>query len=216
MKKITEIYKEYKIMPLLAIHQIRVAAVASMICDSLDISVEKDDIVKACILHDMGNIVKFNLNRFPKHNEPEGIEYWLKVQEEFILKYGSDDHKANLAVAREMGVSPRIYDLIDCIDSGVASAEKIVAGDDYGIKICAYVDNRVSPHGVVSVEHHSLDAKDRYKGHLHEFSEESRLSFVEKINIIENQIFTHSNIEPEDINDESVAPIIEKLKNFEL
>jgi hypothetical protein len=214
MKKITEIYKEYKIMPLLAMHQIRVTAVASMICDSLDIPVEKDNIVKACLLHDMGNIVKFNLNLFPEQNEPEGIEYWQKVQEEFILKYGKNDHKANLSIAREMGISLRIYDLIDCIDAGVA--EKIVVSDDFGQKICAYVDNRVSPHGVVSVEHHSLDAKDRYKGHLHEFSEESRLSFVEKINIIENQIFSHSNIKPEDINDESVAPIIEKLKNFEL
>src|SRR3989339_85210 len=134
MKKIVEIYKEYKIMPMLAMHQIRVAGVASMICDSLSIKTEKDDIVRACIFHDMGNIVKFNLNHFPKENEPEGIDYWQKVKEDYILKYDSNDHLANLAVARELGVSSRVYDLIDCID--VRMAESILLGDDWGKKIC--------------------------------------------------------------------------------
>lgn len=213
MKKIAEIYKEYKIMPLLAMHQIRVAGVAEMICDSLSVKIEKDDIVKACLFHDMGNIVKFNLNHFPEQNEPEGIDYWQKVKGDFILKYGSNDHLANLTVARELGVSSRVYGLIDCIDTGVA--ELIVSDDDLDKKICSYADNRVSPHGVVSVEQHSLDAMERYKGHSHEFSEENRCFFVKNIHDLEKQIFSHSNIKPEDINDESIAPIIEKLKNFE-
>ena len=33
---------------------------------------------------------------------------------------------------------------------------------------------------------------------------------------IENQIFSHSKIKKEDINDESVIPYLEKLKNFSI
>ena len=41
MKKITEIYKEYKIMPNLQMHQYRVAAVAMQICESLNIKIDE-------------------------------------------------------------------------------------------------------------------------------------------------------------------------------
>ena len=94
-------------------------------------------------------------------------------------------------------------------------AESILLGDDWGKKICAYADNRVSPYSVVSVERHSLDAIERYKGHSHEFSEESRRFFVKNIKEIEKQIFSHSNIKPEDINDDSIKSYLEKLKNFD-
>ncbi|MFA5773420.1 MAG: HD domain-containing protein [Candidatus Paceibacterota bacterium] len=214
MRKITDIYEEYKNMPLLAMHQIRVAAVAMMICDSLDISVDKENIVKACLIHDIGNIVKFDLNHFPEQNKPEGIDYWQKVKNEFTTKYGSDDHIATLTIVRELGISPRIYEFVDCIDTSVA--EKIVEEDDFGKKICAYVDNRVSPYGVVSAEEHSLDSKERYKNHPHAFDEGRRSFFMENIYSIEKQIFSHSNIKPEDINDESVAKYIEKVKDFEI
>ena len=66
MKNITDIYEKYKIMPLLAMHQIRVAAVAMMICDSLSVPIDKDSVIKACLLHDIGNIIKFDLNHFPE------------------------------------------------------------------------------------------------------------------------------------------------------
>ena len=61
----TQIYEKYKIIPFLVMHQLRVAAVAEMICDSLSMSIDKDNIVRACTLHDMFNIVKFKFYHFP-------------------------------------------------------------------------------------------------------------------------------------------------------
>lgn len=201
-------------MPNLVMHQLRVAAVASFLCDSLSIKVDKESVIKACLLHDMGNIIKFQLEKFPKFNEPEGTKYWQKVKDEYINKYGKDEHKASTEIAKELGISSYIVELINSIDASVA--ENIVTEPNFDKKICAYVDNRVSPHGVVSAEEHSLDAKERYKNHPHAFQEEDRLYFMKNLYLIENQIFSVSNIKPEDINDESVKDKIEILKNFEI
>ncbi len=64
MRKISEIYEEYKIMPNLREHQLRVAAVAAQICDNFNKPLNKKEIITACLLHDMGNIIKFKLELF--------------------------------------------------------------------------------------------------------------------------------------------------------
>jgi hypothetical protein len=211
MRKITEIYKDYKIMPNLQMHQLRVASVASFICDSLSIKVDKESIVQACLIHDMGNIIKFHLDKFPEWNKPEGLEYWQEVKNDFIIRYGNNEHHATLDIARELGASDYILELVNCIDA--SSVEIIKMQDDFGQKICIYADNRVSPHGVVSSEEHSLEAKERYKNHPHAFDEKSRLFFNENLNLIEKQIFSKTKIKPEDINDESIKNYIEILKD---
>ena len=214
MKNIKEIYKEYNIMPMLALHQMRVAAAAEMICDSLDIPIDKKSIITACLLHDMGNIIKFKLDKFPKWNEPEGTDYWEKIKYDYILKYGNDEHIASIKIAEEIGVSSYIKDLINCVDS--SSVEILKMENDFCKKICLYADNRVSPQGIVSAEAHSLDALERYKDHPHAFSEDKRNFFNENLFSIEDQIFSHSKIKPEDINDESVKEYLEKLIDFSI
>ena len=212
MKKITEIYKDYKIILNLAMHQMRTAAVAMQICDSLDIKIDQDSIIKACLLHDMGNIIKFNLSYKPELFEPEGLEYWKGVKYEFIQKYGNDEHKASIEIAKEVGCSDKIINLINSIEP--VSIEIIAMDDDFAQKICIYSDNRVNPYGVVSAEERSLEAKERYKNHPHSFDEEKRKFFMENLFSIEKQIFSHSSIKPEDINDKSAQKYLDKLVDF--
>ena len=77
-----EVYSEYKIMPTLQLHQLRVAAVARLVCDHLTHPINTRDVILACLFHDMGNIIKSNLNHFPEFCEPEGTAYWEKVKAE--------------------------------------------------------------------------------------------------------------------------------------
>ena len=213
MKKITDIYRKYKIMPALAMHQIRVAAVAIEICKNIDITFDKESLVIACLLHDMGNIIKFNLKLFPEQNEPEGIDYWKQVKEEFISKYGKNEHIATAKIAEEIGVNSHVLDLIKFIDSDLI--EKINLSDDISKKICMYADTRVTPYGITSFEYRMNEAKERYKDHPNAFDDKKHLNFKFNLKEIEKQIFSHLKIKPEDINDESVAQDIEKLKNYE-
>lgn len=214
MKKITEIYKEYNIMPILAMHQMRTASVAMQICDLLDETFNKEEIIKACLLHDMGNIIKFKLDQFPKENEPEGIEYWQKVKYEYIVKYGNDEHKASLEIARELNASDYIFSLIASVDAN--AVETVALEDDLGKKICFYADNRVTPYAVTSIQERNLEAKERYKNHPHSFSEEERLFFMENLFLIEKQIFSKIKIKPEDINNDSISFYLKKIQDFSI
>src|SRR5436305_1624080 len=112
MALITEIYEKYKIMPNLQLHQLRVAAVAKKISDNLVTQVDKAAVVEACLLHDMGNIIKFNLSKspqFPSFLEPEGLKYWQAVKDDYLQKYQTEDeHQATLAIAKEIGASAKV------------------------------------------------------------------------------------------------------------
>ncbi|MFA6392655.1 MAG: HD domain-containing protein [Candidatus Paceibacterota bacterium] len=216
MKNIIDIYKEYKIMPNLAVHQFRVAAVAWQICESFNIDVDKDSIVKACLLHDMGNIIKFNLIQTQALFGLSDLEIQdaIIVQNEFIQKYGKSEHEATVLIGRELGVSSYVLELIDCVDS--SNLEILAMKDDFNKKICMYADGRVTPHGVVSINERSREAKERYQNHPNKFDEESRLHFNKNLGRMEQQIFSHSKIKPEDINDESIKNYLEKLQNYSI
>jgi len=213
---IATIYKKYRIMPTLQEHMLRVAAVASLICDSIDVPVDRKSIISACLLHDMGNIIKFRMGVLPEFYEPEGLEYWQEVKNEFSKKYGENEHEATLKIIKEgLGLPERITNLVDQVRFGFTCKHR--DGDDFNMKIVHYADGRVDPHGVVSYEERMNEGKKRYKGHKSTFGameEGEREKLVQCGKEIERQIFAQCKIKPEDINDEAVAPIISELKNF--
>jgi len=207
---ISDTYKKYKIPSNLQEHMLRVAAVASMICDNFSETLPKEEIVTACLLHDMGNIVKFKMNVFPEVFETEGLEYWQKVKDEYTNKYGTNDHIASIEIAKELRVSERILKLVDA--PSFIGAPHNASGDDFGMKIVDYSDVRVYPFGVVSIEERFLDLKKRYVQHVADTPE--RIAFENALREIEKQIFAKCKIKPEDITNESIAPILEELRGF--
>lgn len=198
----------------LQMHQLRVASVAYIICENLKVDFDTDSVIKACLIHDMGNIVKFNLSYFPEWNEPEGLEYWENIKNDFILKYGSNDHHANLAISKELNLSDKICLLVDSFDPGLV--EMIAMDNDLARKICIYADNRVTPHEIVSIDERNLEAKKRYENHPHGFDDERRKFFMENMRKIENQIFSICKIKPKDINNESIKKYFDKLSDFSM
>lgn len=210
-------------MPNLAEHQLRVAGVAMQICDALDDNVEinRDAILKACLLHDMGNIIKFKLDYFPEFLEPKGLEYWQGIQNEFIKKYGDEEHEATFKIVKQLNPSDDILDILHSVGfSKTKNNEEIY---DFNKKIACYVDLRVGPHGILSLEDRLSNLRDRYSKngstiitHKKLTSVNSRDVFENAIRNIEKQIFSICKINPEDINDESVVKYIEELKKFEI
>lgn len=216
MKNIEQIYENYKIMKNLAQHQLRVAAVAKLICDNCNIGVTTDDVVKACLVHDMGNILKFDLLKFPEFLEPEGLEYWENVREELKEHYNTnDEHVATVEIAREIGVSQSVMECLSSI--GFSKTTQAVNDSNFNHKICNYVDQRVAPYGVVSIEGRMEDGRKRYANSAR--ASVNALNFeviANDLKTLENQIFEHIRIKPEDITDEAIKPITEELKNYSL
>ncbi len=212
VRKISEIYAEYKIMPNLQMHMYRVAAVASLIYDNFNEPLNKEEIITACLLHDMGNIIKSDLSFLPELLKPEGLEYWQKVKDGFIEKYGNDDHEAHVKILKELGLSTEIIGLVDQVRFSLLCAQRDKA--DINIKITHYADGRVDPYGIVSYEERMEEAKSRYKDRDNLFPLKNREKLIECGKDMERQIFAKCKIRPEDINNETVAPIISSLRNF--
>lgn len=204
-------------MPQLIEHQLRVAAVADTISENLTLTPalsqrERGDVVAACLLHDMGNIVKFDFSLFPEIVAEKGLEYWQGVKQEVAEKYGDNSHEATRNILKEIGVSERILELVDCVgfDQGI----KNLQSPDFGKKVCAYSDMRVLPLGVGGLEERMADLRVRYKNRPE--GAKDREQFEAAIRQIEQQIFAHCKIRPEDITEESIRPVVEKLKNWEI
>lgn len=215
---IIKVYEQYNLLPNLQEHMIRVAAVAFKVIESSTQELEKENILSACLLHDMGNIIKFDLSLFPHFLEPEGLEYWQSIQSDFIDRYGSDEHTATFEICRELGVSDRVQELVEGV--GFSQAEERYNDPDLNKKICMYCDHRVTPNGVVSLEHRIDEGLKRFM--INKKIKDTPENYKKRIELarfakkVEDQIFTVNELIPSDITDEAIEPYIKKLSDFNL
>ena len=215
MPTIKQIYSDYQIMQNLQDHQLRVASVAKIIAENSITPLNTDNIVKACLLHDMGNIIKFELGRFPESVEDRGLKYWQEVQENYVKKYGDSEHLATEKIAEELGVSKEISFLVDQI--GFSKSKQNLDSDSFEQKICSYSDMRVGPHSVLTLQGRLDDLKARYANRpKRRSSSESSETLMESLKLIEKQIFENSKIKPEDINDESIKETMKELEKINI
>ncbi|MCA9382114.1 HD domain-containing protein [Candidatus Dojkabacteria bacterium] len=215
--KVVEIYKKYNLMPNLQLHLKRVAAVSQLIVDNFDLPVNKENIVTACLLHDIGNIIKFKLKLFPNFLEPEGYEYWRKVQNNYIEKYGDDEHLASKMICKELGINNEIISIIECI--GFRKVKSNVDTKNYDIKISAYSDTRVSITGIKSQKERWSEARPRYvknKGKQMPIEDKAYEQHIAWHAELEQQIFKHCRIKPENINDKSAQKLVESFDEYEI
>lgn len=210
---VSEIYRKYKINKGLQEHMLRVAAVAKQICDSVNTEVDVDTVVKSCLLHDMGNLIKSKLDSAPELFEPEGVEYWEKVKAEMIKNYGSDVHVATLKIVSEVTNEEKIIALVN--EMAFDEIKEIAKSGSLEVRLALYADMRIGFNGVISIDARFDDIRDRYvpRGRFTEEELELRRSSAKQI---EKEIFTNSSISPEDITDESTAEIQKELLKVEI
>ncbi len=207
---IIEIYNKYHLPENLQKHMLRVSACSNLIIDNWNgPEIDKDSIIRVCLLHDMGNIVKI----------PEDFsldDEFIKIREKYFEQYGENAHEINLEIGRKEGLSEKEIKILDGKSS--RKNEETLKSDSYEIKICAYCDQRVAPDGVVSIRERLEDAKIRYKNKtLSVWSNEEKANHLIDCAIkIENQIFKYCKLNPIDINDNSIAPYINILKEYDI
>jgi HD domain len=201
MNSISDIYTTYKIMPNLALHQFRVAAVARMIARVFPYPLDTEILMQACLLHDMGNILKFRLRLFVNLFPGEDLAYWESVQKEMIARYGRDEHHATIAIARELGVSERVIEVLDAV--GFHNWHSTREHASWEGKIAAYADSRVCPSGVVSLADRLSDARARYND-VSSDSDSERDAIYQCMYDIEKDIFAHLTLKPSEITEASI------------
>ena len=207
---IIEIYKKYHLPENLQMHMLRVAACSNVIIDNWNgPEIDVKAIIRVCLLHDMGNIVKIPED-FSKDEE------FLKIRKKYFDKYGTNDHEINLEIGKQEGLTEQELTILDGKRS--RKNEETLKSNSYERKICAYCDQRVAPDGVVSIKERLEDAKVRYKNKpLSVWSNEEKANHLIECSLgIEKQIMQYCKLKPEDINDFSIKEYIEKLKTYNI
>jgi hypothetical protein len=213
---ILDIYTTYSIPENLQMHMLRVASIGSIICEDLrsKVSIDTDLVVKTLLLHDIGNIIKYDFSRSHLLSPADfaRIEEIKATQREFVKKYGESVDLATEKIITEVASDKRVLQLF--LESKGEYAEEIIKDDVYDRKICYYCDMRVGPFGVVSIEQRFMDLVDRYaqKGELLQ-QQYNRLKVYEDFcKTIEEQLQFVATISLQRINDALVNNEIEFVK----
>jgi hypothetical protein len=217
ISNIKQIYSNYGIPKNLQLHMLRTAAVAELIFDNLTCELEKENVLATMLLHDMGNVVKMQFDedglKLIDQEDLVKIEELKKMQKEFIKKYGDDDQGVNHAIAKEIGISKRLEELI-CKKS-FHSACKINETSDLELWLCWYCDWRVGPFGILSLDNRLDDVKKRYTRKGVEIYKNKNVD-GNKLDLllvcakkIEKKIFEKCKITPGDITDASIKKYLE-------
>lgn len=207
---IIEIYNKYHLPENLQMHMLRVAACSNLIIDNWNgLEIDRKSIIRVCLLHDMGNMVKIPV-------EESKDEEFLKVRKKYFDKYGTNDHEINLEIGKQEGLTEKEITILDGKRS--RKNEETLQSNSYERKICAYCDQRVAPNGVIGITERLEDAKIRYKDKpLSVWSNEEKANYLIECSLgIEKQIMKYCKLKPEDINDSTIETYIEKLKKYEI
>jgi len=202
---IAELYKKFGIPPNLQEHMQRVYGVVSFIekhwtgQQNIDWNLTK----KMALLHDVGNIVKFDFVKHPEFlgKEEANTDYWKDIQKQMIDKYGSDDNEATRKMLTEIGLDPEVVDMI--FNKRFLNSIETANSKHSALKILYYADLRVLPLGVGSLEERIADIRKRYNP---EYT--SRPNFEELVNAcyeIEKEVQQNLDVSVDEITDEGAG-----------
>lgn len=218
MTSIARIYDTYRIPPALQNHMYQVAALGLWLADHImsDLHIDRKLITTVNLLHDIGNIIKFDFRPGKLIEIPDTqTTYWKKVQKTFIAKYGNDEHVATERIAKELCVDSNVLFLLH--QTGISKIEHAIASADWSVKIIRICDERISPQGVVTVEDRYADLLTRYQGRDHKLADaDALLKRKSEVLKLEAQIQAHISRNLQNIKNITIKPYIAKLHEFQM
>jgi hypothetical protein len=213
---ISELYEKYRVPWWIQEHMYRVASVAAVVFDGIPApiaaSLDRKAVVSAALLHDMGNIVKSNLERLAIV-APEDRPRWQEVKDDMIARYGTDDEAATLVILTEENVSAEVVRLVAGMD--FLKSEAILESGDLPLMLAHYADQRAAPKGIMSMHDRLADMLGRYVEKYKDVQESVERQ-KHALDRMEALLFAGSSIRPEDITEESTAPVRVALASFEI
>jgi len=207
--EIRDLYKKFEIMPQLSEHQLRVGGVGQMVAEHWKGGCDKQLVTKLCLVHDMGNVVKFDLSEEAVKTKMFGrqvnLPYWRKVQQKYWDQYGKDAHAATKRILAEAGLVEMKQYIEEEAKLYFAEAKpKELEQAAIPTIILMYADARVVPSGIVSFRERIDDLVKRYGGGKSPTWYESMFSF-------EKWLKSKLDFDPETITEEVVRERWEQL-----
>lgn len=210
--KIQDLYHKYQIMPQLSTHMLRVAGVGKIVGENWRGECDSKFVTELCLLHDMGNIVKFELEKASeaKFGKIENLKHWQKVQRLYRAKYGQSAHTATSGILNEAELGRYVSYIQEEEKLYFAEAKEAELGKArVAAIILMYADCRVTPSGVVSYRKRIDDLRDRYGG-------VASATWYDWTFWFEEWMQTQVKIELDEIREESVAPLFDELLSYNI
>ncbi len=212
--KIHEIYRKYRVTPNLQEHMLRVCSIVEFIQRHWQAEglVDWNFLKKIALLHDLGNTVKFDLDKNPEFlgKEKSNIRYWKQVQKEIIKKYGLNDHEATKRMLQEIGVEDEMIKTI--LQKSFGNSVETKNSNNWPLKILYYADLRILPFGIGTLKERIDDVRDRMPKYT------NRPDFDDLVNAcreIEEQIQSNLTVSVNDIGDKTTG-LNQELLNLEV
>lgn len=199
-------------MPQLETHMLRVAGVGKIVADNWKSKCDSELTTQLCLLHDMGNIVKFDLGDGvdrSKFGEIQNLPQWQIIQKEYREKYGKSAHEATNAILEDAKLE-RFIKLINEEEAlyFAEAKEMELSKANVASIILMYADCRVTPQGVVSYRERIDDLQERYGAKTR--------TWYDWTYWFEEWIQQQSIIDLTSITDESVEPLFDELLEYQL
>lgn len=196
---------------------LRVAAVGKYLAESFVGEAQSQNIVATLLLHDLGNLLKFDLVKgLNLLDESErNLEYWTEKKKQLQEQYSSDEHQATFLMAKETSANDKVLFILQHMGSSHLS--ETLESDDWELKICSYSDFRVGPFGYLTVEERFKNILERYEGSSHVLSD--RPKTIEKMLAclaLEDQLRSRISADMDTLPVEELERSARALENFEI
>ena len=214
---VSDIYTRYPVTPNLARHMLRVGAVTRLILDHWSgPALEERTMMKIALLHDTGNILKFDFEGHPHLLEEEqpNVQRWKALQAEWAARF-PDENAMTYAIAAECGMHPGEIAMMR--DLGYGLMDRIAQEERFERKIVKYADMRAAPFGILPLKDRLEEGNKRYAKHPTISIDHSKTKLLQEAAFdVERQIMVHCTLTPRDITEETVAHVMEALRSYEL
>lgn len=214
---ILAVYARYRIPSHLQLHMLRVSAVAEYLMEHWHgPDVDQRLIIETLLVHDLGNLMKMDLNsalgmRFFDSDEKDK-PYWLKVQKQ-MRRFGTNSDEVTLSILAEIQANENVIRLVRTM-TGKAMVEKQTP--EIAHQLCWYADMRVGPQGVMSIEERMTDLIDRYAHRDAEWSDPEKIAILRQRRLeIENALLSQTDVSAPMLTNETLAPIVERLRHWD-
>lgn len=215
LQSIESIYRFYSIPENLQTHMFQVAAIGKLVAESMpEGQMNVPRVVQTLLLHDMGNIIKYDFNRpevFLQGAPPDDhlIAEMKKLQLAFQERFGTNPELATAMILRELAIEAEAIVLLEQME--MRRLPEVLESGSWEEKVVLYSDQRVSPAGVVSIDERIQDVTTRYP-HLRERIETGRVSCI----ALEDQLAAVMTRHPAEITATEVAQQISALRAYAL
>jgi 5'-deoxynucleotidase YfbR-like HD superfamily hydrolase len=207
--QVNEVYRDYQTPKNLQEHMLRVAALASIILENWKGSnIDKDNIIKACIIHDIAKPMNFDLAKQAQFGmSEEDIEKLRQLQITIKTNFGDDEHRATIGIAKTIGCNANIIKYLDNLEWKYIP--KLLEINDNNSLLPIYCDMRIGTKGILTLAERLEDLKNRTNSDEYEAN-------VMNGNELEQLLFKNVNKDLNTITDENINQLFAKLININL